>query len=83
MESNIKKQAEPQKAHEAILSDTGIKQLIEKKTEIYSMSTPFYMLHLDGTMKAIYDTKTKTILEKLDQQIEVRKQQILSFYNCL
>lgn len=83
MESNIKKQAEPQKAHEAICSDIEIKRWLKTKLELISYSIPNYIMTPDGTLSQIYDSITQKRLDYIDEQIEFRKQKILSFYNCL
>ncbi len=83
MESNIKKQTEPQKAHEAILSDITIKRLLEIKIDIYKNVVPTYIMTPKGELKAIFSTKATAKLNEIERQINEIKQRILSFYNCL
>ena len=83
MESNIKKQAEPQKAHEEIMSDISIKRLLEIKIDIYKNVVPAYIMTPKGELKAIFPTEISNKLNEIDRQIDEIKHRILYFYNCL
>ena len=82
MESNIKKQPNIRKAHEAILSDNFINQLIAKKSDILDACIPTYRIS-NGKLEIIFSVEVEEFLIKVDEQIEMRKKQILSAYDCL
>lgn len=78
--SSIQKPDRTREIHEAILNDLGIIALNKERFNIYCMATPVIRLE-NGTVEHLYNEPTAKILAMIEEQIENRKQEIISFYN--
>ena len=72
-------ETDPKKIVSMVLYDNHIKGLLSAKFNLINISFPACYVH-DNTVEIIYDEKTKMMLDKFDEMIELRTLQILSFY---
>ena len=65
---------------EAILNDAQIKALNQRMNDLYKYSTPKYVMQTNGEINAVNSKEFGEAVAKIVEQIELRKQQIISAY---
>lgn len=66
---------------EALQSDTHLKGLYKRLLKIHSKAFPIVVQVSPAEFKASYSDEVNDLLSKVHQEINFRKEQILSFYN--
>ena len=65
---------------EAILNDAQLKALNQKMEDLYNNTTLNYVMQTNGELKAVNSKEFYEAVAKIVEQIELRKQQIISAY---
>lgn len=65
---------------EAILNDAQLKALNQKMEDLYNNTTLKYVMQTNGELKAVNSKEFYEAVAKIVEQIELRKQQIISAY---
>lgn len=65
----------------AIQRDSVINKLLERINKFYQGAAPAYIIGIDGSIICKYDDDFNKIIKELKEQIELRRQQIISFYD--
>jgi hypothetical protein len=66
---------------EAILNDKQLRQLHDKRAEIYSLATPTVILVKDGKAETVWiDETNHPLLPKINEMIEQRTEQIKQWF---
>ena len=66
---------------ETIQNDAQIKALNQMMNDLYKYSTPKYVMQTNGVINAVNSKEFDEAVAKIVEQIELRKQQIMSAYN--
>ena len=66
--------------HEALLNDKHLIELNKKRAELYHYSTPTLVMKNNEIIGTIDSVEHSFILQKIEQQIELRTNQIKTFY---
>ena len=67
---------------EAVQNDAQIKALNKKLNDLYMYSTPKYVMQTNGSINPINSKEFDETVANIVEQINLRRQQIMSAYNC-